>query len=129
MLKLLIKEISCCSECPYCDDVSQINYCTHPKSTKSSNLGEEYMCLQDDEGIKKRVHPDCVLEGSENRIIMEEINCCVVCAYFMASPARGVPCSCSDSPDCDYGDLDLLYDRVHSSCPLPDVLPKENQNE
>jgi len=94
-MRLLIKEIKDCRDCPYLRTKPNPYGCVHPKSrhTLDNEKVDAYV-----------VDPSCPLQktkGSSRRIIMEEINACHQCPYY-----DGWARHC-----------------ILDDCPLEDVLP------
>jgi len=108
-MKILIKEVSCCSECPYSYSGSGKYNCSYKR------WGDAATGLPPD-----LIHANCPLdkvEGSENRMIMEEIRNCNRCPYFV-SPSSA-PCEVSGRTVSF-----IARNGVHHSCVLEDILPE-----
>ena len=106
-MKILIKEVSCCGECPYMYSGSGKYNCSYKRWGHTTT------------GLPPNlIHANCPLhkiEGSKNRMIMEEIKTCNRCPYFI-SPSNA-PCRVNTSEI-------VASKEVHPNCTLEDIFPK-----
>jgi len=99
-MRLLIKEISYCGECPYLDGFGLCD-------KKGSLAGMP---------IKTTISPQCPLDqvrGRKKRMIMEEIKNCKECPYYHKNEHRKGACIVRS----DKTGFDAEND-IHWSCPL-----------